>query len=246
MKISRVEATTHNIPIDVPLLPDKMWRPIVVASVETDEGITGFGLTGHLQRFGVRDFINKELAPFLVGRNPLETERIGHQLARTFNPRAQTGVFSSALSAVDIALWDIKGKRHNEPVWRLLGGARNPARAYVTFGLLDYDRDQLVQMATRLAGEGQPRLKLVVGIDGGENPLEDAARVRAVREAVGDDVDLMVDANYTFSLARAKELCRLIERLSHHVVRGATLPKRRAVAGAVAAFNRHPHLGRAE
>jgi L-rhamnonate dehydratase len=69
----------------------------------------------------------------LLGKNPLETERIWNQLYKQFNPRAQTGMWSSAVSAIDIALWDIKGKRYGEPVWRLLGGAQNPVQAYVTF-----------------------------------------------------------------------------------------------------------------
>jgi L-alanine-DL-glutamate epimerase-like enolase superfamily enzyme len=210
LKITDVKASLHRVPVAAPLLKEKLQTPIVFTTVETDEGILGYGLTRTPQRFGAREFINREAAPFLRGKNPLETERIWHELYRQFNPRAQTGVWSAAVSAIDIALWDIKGKHYREPVWRLLGGAQNPVPAYVTFGLKQYTQEQLVEVAKQLVGRGEQRLKIVVAVDP-ENPQIDAARVRAVREAVGEEVELMVDANYLFSFHRALELCRLIE-----------------------------------
>lgn len=75
MKISNVNATTHTIPVDIPLLNTKTHRSVTFTVVETDEGITGYGLTSAPQRFGIKEFINKEVAPFLKGKNPLETER---------------------------------------------------------------------------------------------------------------------------------------------------------------------------
>ncbi len=211
MKISSVQATLHNIPVHVPLLEKTMKRPIVFVEINTDEGVTGYGLTGGMQRFGVQEFINAELAPFLKGRNPLETEALWQQMFLTFNPRYQTGAWSSAVSAVDIAIWDIKGKHYKEPVWRLLGGARKKVPAYITFGLLEFDRQQLVEMARRFVAEGQDKLKMVVAVNNAEDPAEDAARVKEVREAIGDKVELMMDANYLFSFNRALELIKRVE-----------------------------------
>jgi len=211
MKITDVKATLHRIPVDMPLLKEKIWTPIVFVAVETDQGITGYGLTRAAQRFGAKEFINREAAPFLRGKNPVETERIWHQLYTTFNPRAQTGMWSSAVSAIDIALWDIKGKYYEEPVWRLLGGAQNPVPAYVTFGLKQYTKEQLVEVAKSFVAQGAHRLKMVVAVDP-ENPNVDAERVQAVREAVGEKVELMIDANYLFSFNRALELCKLVEQ----------------------------------
>ena len=210
MQITDVRATLHRIPVEMPLLKDKVWTVIVFVAVETDQGITGYGLTRAAQRFGAREFINREAAPFLRGKNPVETERIWHQLYTTFNPRAQTGMWSSAVSAIDIALWDIKGKYYKEPVWRLLGGAQNPVPAYVTFGLKQYTKEQLVEVAKSCVAQGAHRLKMVVAVDP-ENPSVDAERVQAVREAVGEKVELMIDANYLFSFNRALELCKLVE-----------------------------------
>ena len=194
----------------MPLLKAPLVTSIVFVTVETDEGATGFGLTRAAQRFGVREFINREAAPFLRGKNPLETERIWNELWSQFNSRAQTGMWSSAVSAIDIALWDLKGKHYKEPVWRLLGGAQNPVPAYVTFGLKQYSTEELVEVAKQLVAQGEKRLKMVVAVDP-NNPRLDAQRVRTVRQAVGDDVELMIDANYLFSFNRALELCKLVE-----------------------------------
>lgn len=211
LRISSVKATVHNVPVQVPLLERALKTQFVFVEVRTEEGVTGYGLTGNLQSFGVRELINRQLAPFLKGKNALETEARWQETFLTFNPRYQTGAWSSAMSAVDIALWDIKGKHYNEPVWRLLGGAKKKVPAYITFGLLEFDREQLVGMVRRFLAEGQNKFKMVVAIGNGENPLEDAARVKAVREAIGDKTDLMIDGNYLFSINRALELAKRVE-----------------------------------
>ena len=211
VKIISVKATIHNVPVKVPLLDREIVQQIVFVQIDTDAGVTGYGLTGDLQSFGVRDFINQQLAAFLKGKSALDTEARWEEMFLTFNPRYQTGAFSSAISAVDIALWDIKGKHLNMPVWRLLGGAKKTVPAYITFGLLQFDRDQLVEFVRRFVADGQDKFKMVVAIDGGENIAEDAARVGAVREAIGPNRDLMIDGNYLFSMNRALQLAKRVE-----------------------------------
>ncbi len=213
MRISNVTATVHNIPARVPLLEEPVRRPMVFVRVETDEGITGIGMTGGILRFATREFINRELRPFLQGKDPLATERVWTEMYWTFNQRAMSGVVQYGISAVDIALWDIKGKRLGAPVWRLLGGYAQTVPAYITFGLLEYTREQLVAVAQEFVRQGHNKLKMVVAFerDGRKELAEDAARVRAVREAVGPRVELMVDANHLFTLLEAKELAALIE-----------------------------------
>jgi L-alanine-DL-glutamate epimerase-like enolase superfamily enzyme len=214
MKITNVEATTHKVGVDdVPLVDETLHREIVFVRVDTDAGITGYGLTSKVQWFGIRALINREMAPLLEGMSPLETERVWDVLQRKLNKRVQTGAWSSAMSAVDIALWDIKGKHYDEPVWRLLGGAQNPVPAYITMGLLRYDRDQLVRVAREFVEDGQRAVKMKVAIDDGSDPAADAARVAALRDGVGDSVDIMIDANYGLSVNHAKDLCRRIEDL---------------------------------
>ncbi len=211
VKITSVKATIHNVPVKVPLLDKQMVQQIVFVEIATDAGVTGYGLTGDLQASGVREFINQQLAPFLKGKSALDTEARWQEMFLTFNPRYQTGAFSSAVSAVDIALWDIKGKHLNMPVWRLLGGAKQIVPAYITFGLLQFDRDQLVGFVRRFLADGQDKFKMVVAIDNGENIAEDAARVSAVRDAIGPNRDLSIDGNYLFSMNRALQLAKRVE-----------------------------------
>ncbi len=211
VKIASVKATVHDVPIKVPLLNKSLVQQLVFVEVATDAGISGYGLTGDLQVFGVREFINRQLGPFLKGKSALDTEARWQEMFLTFNPRYQTGAFSSAVSAIDIALWDIKGKHLNMPVWRLLGGAKKTVPAYITFGLLDFDRDQLVEFARQFLAGGQDKFKMVVAIDNGENIAEDAVRVSAVRQAIGPDHDLMIDGNYLFSINRALQLAKRVE-----------------------------------
>lgn len=219
MKITSIEARTFEIPVELPLLDTSFEVPITMVSIETDTGITGYGATGYLWPHATRTFINQEAAPVILEENPIATERIWNRLRKQLNLRDQTGVWSSGVSAIDIALWDIKGKHVGEPVWQLLGGSRNPVQAYVTFGHPAYSKNQLVEVASDLVAQGERRLKMVVGT-GHEKQLEpvpdvslDAERVRAVREAVGDDVMLLIDANYTLSIDEALDLCTRIEDL---------------------------------
>lgn len=213
MKITKVTATVHDVSVQVPLLDRKFLRPVVLARVETDEGITGIGMSGGILRFSTREFINRELDPFLQGKDPLATERLWHEMYWTFNQRGMSGVVQYGISAVDIALWDIKGKYLNQPVYRLLGGNARTVPAYITFGLLEYRREELVEVARQFVQEGHDKLKMVVAYerDGRKDINEDVARVRAVREAVGPDVELMVDANHLFNFLEAKELALQIE-----------------------------------
>ncbi|MDP2856364.1 MAG: mandelate racemase/muconate lactonizing enzyme family protein [Bacillota bacterium] len=211
MKITKVEAAAYRVPVKVPLKSKPMHREAVVAHVETDEGLVGYGLTGHILREGVVAFINREAGPFLVGRDPLPSERVWRDLYRTFNVRTLSGAWSSAVSAIDIALWDIRGKHYGVPTSQLLGGARTKVPAYITFGLMEYSREELIEVARMFLDEGQDKLKMVVGINGANDPAEDAARIRAVREAIGDRVELMIDANYLFSYPKALRLCKLVE-----------------------------------
>jgi len=211
VKIKSIIASVHAIEVTVPLIEKPIERrKIVFCTVETDDGVLGYGLTGHFLPFAVAVALEKEFLPTVKGMDPRDTEAIHSKVWWTLNPRSMTGVVSSALSCLDIALWDIQGKAARRTVAQLLGGARESSPTYVTFGFPHYDRDQLVEAARRQVAAGNRRLKLVVAaVKGGWQ--EDAERVRRVREAVGDDVELMIDANYMFSPIDARFLSRAVE-----------------------------------
>jgi L-rhamnonate dehydratase len=209
VKIRRVVATLHRVPVAVPLLAEPRPWPVLLVRVETDDGAVGHGVAGTVLGWSVLEFINRELGPFLVGRDPLLGEQWWSAAERRFNQRALTGVVSCGLSGVDIALWDLRGHLLGRPVWQLLGGYAARVPAYVTFGLPEYDADQLVEAARLFRGQGHDKLKMVVGRTG--RLAEDVERVRRVREAVGPAVELMVDANESLDLATASACCRLLE-----------------------------------
>jgi len=211
MKIASIHASVHSIPVTIPLLGKPIeHRKVVFCEVETDDGYLGSGLTGHFLPFAVAVALEKEFLPVVKGLDPRDTEAIHERIWWTLNPRTMTGVVSSALSCLDIALWDIHGKMVGRTVAQLLGGARSRAPTYITFGFSQYDRDQLVQAARDQVHAGNRRLKMVVAATPG-GWQEDAERVRTVRTAVGDDVQLMIDANYMFNPVEARLLSRAVE-----------------------------------
>lgn len=237
--ITRVTATCHRVPIDVPLLDRPMIRPFVAIEVETSAGIVGHGLTSgtpHLVS-AIARFVTDEAGPHVVGTSVLAIERLGAELARRFNKRALNGVWSSGVSGIDIAAWDARAQHLGAPLALLLGGASDRVPAYVTFGLAEYTRDELTELAKRFVDDGFTRLKMVVGagpdrhaegserwstawredsrqhLHHGTDLRRDVERVAAVRAAVGPDVELMVDANCGFTLADAKRFAAAVADL---------------------------------
>ncbi|MDP2949371.1 MAG: mandelate racemase/muconate lactonizing enzyme family protein [Chloroflexota bacterium] len=227
MKVCRVEA--HRLE-EVPITPppfrkDPSTGSMTVVEVETDSGIVGYSVLGGGGGSPwpmTVEFINCYASQFLAGQDALLVERIWNQMVRQAG-RHPAGMWASVAGAIDLALWDIRGKALGHPVWQLIGGARDRVPAYVSFGLAGpntsasmypaYSREELVEEAKYLVGQGHTRLKTVVGRWEVPDPDEDAARMAAVREAVGPDVWLMMDASCYMSLQDAVRLCKLCEPL---------------------------------
>ena len=211
MKIKSIKAGVHRFSARVPLLAKPLSQRIVFCEVETDDGYVGCGMTGgQFLPFAVVTALEKEFLPVVKDMDPRDTEAIHEKVWWQMNQRTMTGVISSALSCLDIACWDIHGKLVQRSVAQLLGGARDWAPTYCTFGFHEYDREQLVEAAKLQVGNGHSRLKMVVGVHK-QGWQEDAKRVRSVREAIGPDVELMMDANYKFNPVDARLLCRAVE-----------------------------------
>lgn len=175
--------------------------------VTTGDGITGTGVTGRFLADQVTQLLNGGIAASAKGMDPLDIEAITTQLAKKFNPRQSTGVFISAMSALDLALWDIKGKTLKLPVARLIGGARTAVPAYATVGLPAFTESELITACKTALAAGFQGAKILVGA--GRSLDEDAQRIRAVRKAIGN-APLMLDANCAFTLAEAKRLATLV------------------------------------
>ena len=171
-------------------------------------------------------------------------------------PRGQTGYAAHALAAIDVALWDIKGKALQASRCGGCSAARiRRVPVYATFGFGFFDREQLAAAAKLWVAQGFTRLKMTVGNEALRHRdtrsvmdviREDAARVRAVREAVGPDVELFVDGNCNLDLYPRHQARRDDQALRHLVLRGAADPERRARHGAAAPRDRHGAGLRAE
>ena len=153
----------------------------------------------------------QSVAPWLIGEDPLRTDYLWQMIYARLRDHGQKGVVIEGLSGIDIALWDIKGKHFGVPVHRLLGGPlRAEVQAYATGLYRRKSGDPLRYLAEEAAGyvaEGFKAVKLKVGF----GVEEDAAVTRAVREAIGPDVALMVDANHAYDAVAAIRLGRMIE-----------------------------------
>lgn len=220
VKIISLTATVHAAASHVPLLSEQVEgyskgkpRPFVVCRVETDTGLVGYGFTGRFMASEVSQALNTSIFEIISGSDPRDLELIHERVRRSLNPRNMTGVITCALSALDIALWDIKGQDAGCSISQLLGGARTKASVYITFGMPQYNLDQLVEAAKITVKQGYGILKMVVGVDPG-GWREDARRIVAVREAIGPDVGLVIDANEAFTYLEAVHLAQAISACS--------------------------------
>ncbi|KQO76844.1 mandelate racemase/muconate lactonizing enzyme family protein [Rhizobium sp. Leaf262] len=151
--------------------------------------------------------------PHLIGRDPLDIEVIWHQLYNLLRDQGQRGLTVTALSGIDIALWDIKGKRFGTSVSRLLGGRfRESVQAYATGSFRKDGVDAVSDVAAEVAGyasQGFHAVKIKIGFD----VAEDIAVIRAAREAVGPDVRIMIDANHGYDALEAIEVGKALAPL---------------------------------
>lgn len=224
MKITRVSATPLNLPVSVSISGRTKTTSlsICLVDIETDSGITGTGMTAITEEEVVGSIVNDIAAHALIGQDPMRHEFLWEKLYWLLTPRGQSGYASHAMAALDLALWDIKGKALGQPCWRLLGGARAQVPVYATFGFAFFDRDELAEAAQNWVARGFRRLKMTVGHHGLQRrdeprPLdeviaEDVQRIRAVREAVGSEVELYIDANCSLDYFHAQALARRVEQ----------------------------------
>ena len=233
MKITDVEP----IVVSWPPFENSFWTSLnrigqvseLVVLVHTDEGIIGIGEahggsmhyidnTGVAHISGAGSTVTDILKPLLIGENPLDNERLWSKMFGLTYQKGWSQIGATrqqilaALAAVDIALWDIKGKAANMPVWRLLGGYRNTVPCYVTGGYYQDGKtiDDLTAECKSYVETGYNAIKLKIG---GVSVEEDVDRVTAVREAVGPDIDIMVDVNEGYDVRTAIRAARLLEPL---------------------------------
>ncbi len=183
----------------------------LIVRLTTDQGLEGIGVTYHeVGGEATREIILRNMAPRLIGRDPFDTEIIWNDFFQYLRGIGRKGLMFCALSAVDIALWDLKGKIAGLPVHKLLGGGRSRVPVYASGGWTSYSDDRLVDEMKGMVARGFKAVKFKLGVDGGTNPRRDAERVRKVREALGPGIDILLDANNCFDAATAIQLANRI------------------------------------
>ncbi len=209
MKITKVttsfssQAKEHPIRDAIQLL-DR--NGLCEVSIETDAGVTGvsrtyFGRVASSPKV-LATLIEEQLAPEIIGSDPLFIRDVRSRLRTLTDYQGTAGLSTYGISAIDVALWDLAGKHFEAPVWQLLGAQHSAIPAYAMVGWLELDVPQLEQVAAKAMDQGFRGVKMKVG--GG--PLtEDLERIRAVRNVIGPDAPLMVDANQAFNFSEALE-----------------------------------------
>jgi len=214
MKIARTTAHTLRVPYTFPLIKETQYALTTFVEIETDDGMKGHAFSVYPQRYSVSDLINREVAPVIKGMDPTRPEEVRTTLFWKIANKHYMGIWSMATSMVDVALWDIRGKSLKQPIWKLMGGAREKCPIYITWGLPRYSREELVESAKMFIAQGHTQLKMAIAASANptdhmygeptdDDILEDIARIRHVRKELGDKVTLMVDANKNAKLPQA-------------------------------------------
>ncbi|WP_188894580.1 mandelate racemase/muconate lactonizing enzyme family protein [Microlunatus endophyticus] len=207
MKITTIEVSSSATPKKHPVrdaLQLLDYDGLTTVTIHTDEGVSGSSRTyfGRMPSSPavLAKIIDEQLAPVIIGEDPAFIRLIREKLRRLTDYQGTAGLSSYGISAIDQALWDLQGRALSVPVWQLLGAQRTHIATYAMVGWLELDVPGLERVAAAAMEQGFLGVKMKVG--GG--PLStDLARIAAVRNVIGPDAALMVDANQAFSYAEA-------------------------------------------
>ena len=215
MKITHVSTRVLSTPADNPLvvgLPAPTdTREFVTLELGTDQGLVGLGLTffGGALTPALKAAVDG-LAQLTIGQDPTRVETIAATLRRAAGSAGPGGVFTLALSAIDLACWDLRGKALGRSVHALLGGLRDRVPTYASGALMRaHPVDYLAKAGPRLRDMGFRQMKMQCGSE--PTVAASVERVRVMREAIGPDVDLMCDINQLWSVPHAVEVGRRLE-----------------------------------
>ena len=206
MKISSIKSHVLRYELDKELGYSQQYykhRTAHLVEIETDEGITGWG-----ECFGPGNIalankyiVEKVIQPLIIGEDPINKEYIWHKVYNLLRDSGQKGMPIQALSGIDIALWDILAKKAKLPLYQLLGGKTNNKIPVYGYGMMLQKKsvEELCELFKKEANQIKEKnfkaMKMKVGL----GPKEDLKLVSAVREAIGNDFKLMVDANHAYN-----------------------------------------------
>ncbi len=209
-RISDVEQRIFQVPLDEVLSDakhgDHTHFELVTVTVGTDDGLegTGYTYTGGRGGRSVWAMIKHDLAPFLIGKDAGPVEDLHDAMQWHMHYVARGGIASFAISAIDIALWDIRCKRLGLPLSEVVGGASNRCHAYCGGIDLNFSLEKLLDQTRGYLARGFNGIKIKIGQP---DLADDIARIAAVRDLIGPDIAFMVDANYAMNVDQALIAC---------------------------------------
>ncbi len=210
-QIRDVAVRCFRVPLDNVLADSKHGDhthfELVTVTITLASGLTGTGYTytGGKGGRAIEAMVRYDMAPFLVGRDAAAVDALYDAMQWHVHYVGRGGIASFAISAIDIALWDIKGLREGQPLWRMAGGAGRLAKAYRGGIDLNFPLDKLLASVDGHLKAGFNGVKIKVGRP---DLTEDVSRVRAVRDQIGPETAFMVDANYAFDVDAAIRAAR--------------------------------------
>ena len=215
MKVTRATTRIIQTPADHPWVVGvpvgDATREFVTLELDTDEGIQGVGVTffGAALTNALRAAVDT-LSGLVIGRDPMPVESIVADLRAAGSGSGPGGIFTLALSAVDMALWDIKGKALNQTVSSLLGGYRDRAPTYASGALMrPMNLEYLAEAGPRLVEMGFKQMKTQMGAE--PTAAREVERMRVMREGIGPDIDLMCDINQLWNVNQAIQIGKRVE-----------------------------------
>jgi L-alanine-DL-glutamate epimerase-like enolase superfamily enzyme len=217
MKIKSIRSQVVRVPLDEPLAGGPPYfrshNQFVILRVETEDGIEGIGVTffGGALSATLKHAVD-QLGALLIGENPLRIEALVQKLRIAGASSGPGGILTLAISGIDMALWDIKGKIFGQSLGAMLGGLRDRVPTYASGALVRaYPLDHLVKAAPLLVERGFRQMKTQLALPGDTTPEKEVERARLVREAVGSGIDLMCDINQRWSVHQAIDIGKRVE-----------------------------------
>jgi len=211
MKIIECQTVPLKVPLKKPLLTRHLTineMECLTVLIKTDNGLIGHGFARGLGNHGAKllaTYINHVLAPLLNGENPLAIEKIWNKLWLANRNRLQAGLCLYALAAIDIALWDIKGKFNQKPLYQLLNIEKKSVKVYASGGWLNWSDNQLFEDCQWYLDQGVNQYKIRIGSD------HDERRLALLRDTFGDKLILYADANQHYSLQAAIDASHMLK-----------------------------------
>ena len=212
MKINRFQTRIVALPSESGPLTGTAASTFIVLQLWSDDGIEGVGYGTLVPQIMVKPLkvTIDSLSENVIGTNPMNIEQTIGGLLTTASNGNISGLLCHAIAAIDIALWDIRAKAMGKPVHKLLGGFTDRIPIYASGYLWrDYSLDQIAETGVRLLSEGFTVMKLRLG--GEESAAKEVERVKILREAVGDNIDIMIDINQGWTVTQAISMGREIE-----------------------------------